>query len=111
MRQTVVLLCAALNGGYMLLDGFYASATGNYIGGTLGPWAALVRLAGIDPRSYAMHGIFIVYGIAWFAAIAFYLARRRAAIAAMALFTLWYVPLGTALSLIVLFVYRRPLRR
>ena len=102
MRRKVTLVCAALNGAYMLLDGVYASATGHYIGGTVGPWAALVQRIGIDPRSYTMHGIFIVYGIAWLAAIAFYATRRRSSVVAMAILTLWYIPFGTALSLVLL---------
>ncbi len=86
----------------MLLDGIFATQTGHYIGGTPGLWASVVTAAGIDPRSYMMHGIFMVYGLAWLGAVAYSYSGRHAAMIAMALFTLWYVPFGTLLSLIIL---------
>ncbi len=88
----------------MLLDGIVATQTGRYIGTAPGPgpWATIVQAAGIDPLSYTMHGIFIVYGIAWLAAIGYALTGRSVALYGMAILTLWYVPFGTLLSLLVL---------
>lgn len=110
MRSTLRLVLAFVIGGYMLLNGIYARLDDTYIGGSLGPWSVLVHALGIDPRSYTMNDIFIFYGICWFGAIGFYLARRRIALLAMSIATLWYVPLGGILSIVILGSYLRPAR-
>ena len=89
----------------MLVDGIYATQTGSYIGNTLGPWSILVGALGIHPRSYFMWNAFIIYGICWLAAIAFYLAKRRMALGVMAAATLWYLPIGTIFSILILATY------
>ena len=108
--RVVRLFLAFVIGGYMLLDGVYARINDHYIGWQIGPWAALVRAIGIDPRSYTMNDIFIFFGICWLGAIAFYLFGRRRAIFAMAIASLWYVPIGAVLSLLVLATYVRRAR-
>jgi hypothetical protein len=107
IRHVVRLLLALLVGGYMLLDGSYARINDQYIGGTLGPWAVLVKAIGIDPRSYTMNDIFIFFGICWLGAILFYLFKRRTAIFGMAIASLWYVPFGAILSIVILATYFR----
>lgn len=95
----------------MLADGVYRLASGAYFGNGLGPWASLVARAGIDPLAPAMAQCFVVFGVLWLAAgIALALARGRYAIAALAVATLWYLPVGTLFSIIVLAVVLRPMR-
>jgi hypothetical protein len=108
LRIFIVFL-ALCEGGYMLVDGLVALATGSYLTpggrGELGPWAALVSAAHVDPASRTMHAVFVAFGAAYFGCIAAYLARLRwagAALAALAAATLWYLPVGTLLSLLQL---------
>jgi hypothetical protein len=103
------VLLGALTGGYMLVDGIYATQTGSYIGSSIGPWSILVGALGIHPRSYSMVNAFIIFGICWLGALAFYFAKRRVALAVMAAATLWYLPFGTLFSLAILgtYVFRR----
>jgi hypothetical protein len=63
-----------LLGGWMTFDGGRALVTGDYItprtgshAGQLGPWARLVRIVRIEPRSTLMKTIFVVLGAAWLA--------------------------------------------
>lgn len=105
MRRFAVIL-GMLQGLFMLVDGLHAWITGSYFapGGQIGPWTHVVAAAGISPLSTAMKCIFVVLGLAYIlAAAAFALYQRRAPLfAVVALLTLWYVPLGTILSAIVL---------
>jgi hypothetical protein len=81
-----------------------APAGGAHVG-RLGPWHVLASAVGIPPRSALMKGIFVAYGVAWLAVVGFYLAgapwARGAMIAAAAL-SLWYLVVGTAVSVVVL---------
>jgi hypothetical protein len=93
----------------MVADGVHRLISGTYFGGALGPWAWLVARMGIDPLAPAMALVFIVFGLAWFAAaVALLLARARYAVAALAVLTLWYVPIGTVFSIVVLVAALRP---
>lgn len=108
MRHVLRLLLALAVGGYMLIDGMYARVNDRYIGSDVGPWSFLVRSVGIDPRSYTMNDIFIFFGICWIGAMLFYLFRRRFAIFGMAIASLWFVPIGGILSLVIIGTYLRP---
>ena len=111
VRWAVVALSAA-TAGYMVVDGVRAFVRGDYItprsgryAGRLGPWAGLVSAIGIEPRSTGMKVFFVAYGIAWLAiALAFavgvpwaWLAMLVAAIGA-----LWYLLVGTIVSVVVI---------
>jgi len=103
----VIVALALCEGGYMLADGLHAVVTGSYITpggrGELGPWTLVVSAIGIDPGSGAMHLIFVAFGITYFACVAAYLARvpyGRNALAAVAVATLWYLPIGTFFSIL-----------
>jgi hypothetical protein len=108
MRNTMrllVLVAATLQGGWMLIDGIHALRSGAYFGTRLGPWAAVVSQAGIDPRSTAMKVAFVAFGLAWLAVVVFMVARlRQALIVAIAAgsLTLWFLPIGTLLSAMVI---------
>jgi hypothetical protein len=111
------LLLAAIGlstGGFMLADGTRNLLTGTYFGGgQLGPWSLLVAAAGLDPRH--LGAVFVLLGLAWLAALAGLLARRRwgwPVAVAVGAGTLWYVPVGTvfAAAWLALLVWRRPRR-
>jgi len=111
LRLLVVLLVLA-NGGWMAFDGGRALLAGDYVtpssgpyAGRLGPWAAVVEAAGLEPRSMLVKSVFVVYGLALVAAAAgFALGRagsRRALLALLPL-GLWYLPFGTAINVVAL---------
>lgn len=106
----IVAVCALTVAGWFVFDGVHAVITGDYVtpssgrfAGQLGPWARLVDLVGIDPRSTLMHVIFIAYGALWLPVIPLYLLKlplTRLLMLAMAIGALWYIPFGTALCLV-----------
>ncbi|MFN2460270.1 MAG: hypothetical protein ABR591_06250 [Candidatus Velthaea sp.] len=91
---------AVVMGAYMLGDGIHRLASGTYFGSGVRPWAAIVRMAGIDPLSPAMAAIFIAFGIAWCAAAPLFVRRSGYRfLAVLAVATLWYAPVGTAMAI------------
>jgi hypothetical protein len=107
-----VIFLALGPGLFMTFDGLHALILGDYLtrttgpfAGQLGPWSSLVSAVGIAPRSTIMKSIFVLFGVAWLAAIAGFLRRGRrstATLAALAVATLWYLPVGTLVSTLVL---------
>ena len=114
----VAAVLALVQGGYMLFDGMRALLLGDYLtpsrgeyAGRLGPWANLVSAVGVDPRSAATKLAFVLYGIAWIAGVAGFVAGRPWAWTAMlvlAVATLWYVSAGTAIGLAVIVILLLP---
>lgn len=106
-----VVLSVAL-GGWMIFDGVRALVVGDYFtprsgpyAGSLGPWAGLVLRLGIDPRSTAMKVLFVGFGIAWLlvaAGLVFGTAGILQISIVLSFATLWYVPIGSAIALVVL---------
>lgn len=90
----------------MFVDGLHALLMGSYFapGGQIGPWAALLSTIGVPPFSAGVKVAFVVLGLAYIVAgLAYALYERRALwFGLVAVCTLWYLPLGTILSLIVL---------
>ena len=94
----------------MTYDGARALTVGDYVtprsgsrAGEVGPWQYAVRAVGIPPRSTAMKVIFVVYGIAWLLFVVAFVRRVPWAPTAMlvaAAGSLWYLPVGTACSVI-----------
>jgi hypothetical protein len=115
-----VALLAFIEAGWMVFDGARALLIGDYVtprtgpyAGQLGAWSRVVSAVGIAPRSTLMKSIFTAYGALWLAAIAAFLLGRAWGWTAMllaAVGALWYLPVGTALSVVqigVLLVMRR----
>jgi len=111
LRIAVVAL-ALIQGGWMAFDGTRALTIGDYVtpstgpyAGQLGPWHYAVEAVGIPGRSTAMKLIFVLFGVAWIV-VALAFARHapwaRSAILAMAVASLWYLPLGTLVGMLVL---------
>jgi hypothetical protein len=106
--EWLVVLLAGVEAGWMAADGTRALVTGDYrtpasgrSAGQLGPWAGLVKLVGIPPRSTLMKAIFVAYGLAWLAVTAAFVRGRpwaRKAMVVAAAGSTWYLGFGTASS-------------
>jgi hypothetical protein len=109
---------SAFEAGYMVIDGSRALVKGEYItpksgayAGRLGPWAGLARRIGVDPRGAPMKWTFVLYGLAWLAIAAAFLAGARWAWVAMftaAVGSLWYMIVGTITSALVVVLLLLP---
>lgn len=98
MRRALAALLV-LHAGWMLVDGSVALVTGDYLGGELGPWAALMGAIGIDPL--AMRIPFVVLGVTGLALAGLVVRRDPRAPRLAATFgavTLWYAMIGTILA-------------
>lgn len=107
MRKTgatfVLAAIACLQGSYMIIDGVHHITTGSYIGGKAGPWAVLVRAAGVSENSMAP--VFIALGALWLLGVVVLVIspRRGTSLLAMpAIVTLLYPLFGTLLAIIAL---------
>lgn len=108
--RALVTALALLEAGWMTFDGTRALVVGDYVtpstgahAGELGPWHRVVEAVGIEPRSTFMKTIFVVYGFAWLMVIAAFVRRLPWAPTAMlvaAVGALWYLPVGTACSML-----------
>jgi hypothetical protein len=110
-KWTVVAL-ALCQGVWLIFDGSRALITGDYAtptagprAGQLGPWSHLVTALGVNPRSALMKCVHVVLGTAWLAGVALFDLKTSAGgwlLLGCAIATLWYLPLGTMFSLIVI---------
>jgi hypothetical protein len=105
MKYLVIGL-ALINGLWMLIDGIYVLASGKYIGPEKpGPWASLVSMTGVDV--FKLGPLFVLFGVAWLVfAGAFFSGSAWAKSVGLILsvLTLWYLPFGTLISIIVLII-------
>ena len=111
-KYYIIALLIVINAGYMIVDGVHAFVKGDYItpksgpgAGQLGPWSKAVAIAGLDPRSNLVKGIFVLQGIVTLALLACFLTRQPwagNALKIMAVAGLWYLPIGTIINIIVL---------
>jgi hypothetical protein len=104
IARIAVLILAFLDGAWMVYDGVHVMVSGVYSGPSKpGPWSDVVSAVGIDPLS--LGPVFVILGLIWLVSLAGLLFRQGwgrwlAGIAAVA--TLWYLPVGTVFSVIVL---------
>lgn len=111
LRGGIVFLALA-PGLFMTFDGVRALLLGDYVtpttgpfAGQLGPWSGVVSAVGMEPRSVLMKVTFVIFGVTWLvSAVRF--ARRAprsgGQLAVLAVATLWYLPIGTVVSVLVL---------
>jgi hypothetical protein len=107
-----VILLALGPGLFMTFDGLRALIVGDYLtpamgpyAGQLGPWSGVVSAVGIAPRSSMMKVAFVIFGVAWLSSTAGFLLRKKwsaVALAVLAIATLWYLPVGTVISALIL---------
>lgn len=96
----------------MLIDGVYVIVNGKYIGPEKpGPWANLFYLLEIDV--FSLGPLFIVFGICWLTWLVLLWmkhSKTKQVGIVISTLTLWYLPIGTLFSLIILLILmlRRP---
>jgi hypothetical protein len=110
--RVVITILALGPGFFMTFDGTRALVVGDYVtpsrgpyAGQLGPWSDVVAAVGIPPRSTPMKAAFVACGLAWLVANAAFFRRAPAGarmLAAISVLTLWYLPIGTIVSVAVL---------
>lgn len=110
--KIVISVLALLTGVFMLLDGITVMLRGKYIGPPEpGPWAKLFRAFGVNV--FSLGPLFVTYGIAWLILLFAVTTNQSWALRYglfLAILTLWYLPVGTLFSIIVLillFLMRR----
>src|SRR6476620_526338 len=105
----IVLALALFQGGWLCFDGSHALLLGDYVtprsgpgAGQLGPWARLVSAVGLDPRSTTIKCLHLFLGIAWLIGAVAFIVRPLFGswlLLACAIATLWYLPIGTIISI------------
>lgn len=102
--KVVVTLLGCINGLYMLVDGVFVLINGKYIGPeNPGPWANLFHKLNMDV--FKLGPMFILFGVAWLGwIIALWSGQSFAWLFGIiiSILTLWYLPVGTLFSLIIL---------
>ncbi len=108
----LIIILAFTEAGWMAFDGMRALILGDYVtpqsgphAGQLGPWQNVVSAIGIAPRSTLMKTLFVIYGVAWLAIIVAFACNAswaRIAMLLAALGSLWYLPVGTMMSVIII---------
>jgi len=103
LLRILVIVLGSINGGYMLFDGIYEMINGHYYGPEKpGPWADVLQNVGID--IYILGPVFIFWGLGWlYFVVLLWIRQSRAFIVGLitCLLTLWYLPVGTFISVIV----------
>lgn len=111
VAKAMISLVALLVGCWMIFDGTHVLTTGKYFGPERpGPWSDLVFAIGLDPFKFGVP--FVALGVLWLLFLVLMLFHQTwawygALLAAVA--TLWFLPVGTVLSLfyiVMLFVFR-----
>lgn len=102
--KLLVTILAGINGLYMLIDGIFVSVKGKYIGPEKpGPWAKLFYKLNVDV--FRLGSLFVLFGLAWLSWIICLWSEQSISWLfgiIMSLLTLWYLPLGTFFSLVIL---------
>ena len=108
----VVVALALFQGGWLAFDGGRALITGDYVtpasgprAGQLGPWARIVSAVGFEPRSTLIKCLHLSLGIAWLVGIFVFVVRPASGwwvVLCCGLATLWYLPVGTVVSIVVM---------
>lgn len=102
--KILITILGLLNGGYMLLDGIYVLLKGKYIGTEKpGPWSNLFYKINIDVLK--LGPFFIIFGLLWLTWLFALWTNQSWTYAfglTISIFTLWYLPLGTLFSVIII---------
>jgi hypothetical protein len=104
LLKVLITAIGSLAGGWMIFDGIHVMLRGKYFGPDKpGPWSILFSRVGIDPMR--LGPMFIALGALWLVFLIAMLSGRGwgwYGAAAVAVLSLWYLPLGTILSLVYL---------
>jgi len=100
----LITILGFLNGGYMLLDGIFVMFKGKYIGPEKpGPWANLFYKLNVDV--FKLGPVFIVFGLFWLIWLYGLWTNQNWVYTfglVISILTLWYLPVGTFFSIIIL---------
>ena len=103
MKYLVIVL-ASIQGLWMLIDGVYVQVKGKYIGpDDPGFWSEVIALTGLN--IFKLGPMFVAFGIAWMVFVGAMLGQTnwaRLLGLVLSVLTLWYLPVGTVISIIVL---------
>lgn len=107
MYELIVLqLIGWLQGGWMIFEGLYAWRKGRYFASNKPElWRSLAQKIGIEPLRVA--GLFVLLGLLWLlvsSALLFHVVYAWWAAFLVAVASLWYLPMGTLLALIQIFI-------
>ena len=104
--KILIAILGGLNGAYMLLDGTYVTLKGKYIGPEKpGPWSNLFTPFNIDV--FKLGALFIVFGLLWLTWLYGFLSGLQWSYLfgiMLSILTLWYLPVGSIFSLVILLV-------
>jgi hypothetical protein len=102
--KIIITVLGLLNGGYMLLDGLFVLFKGKYIGPEKpGPWSNLFYKLSIDV--FKLGPLFIFFGLFWLTWLYGLWTNQSWTYKfglAISILTLWYLPVGTLFSIIIL---------
>jgi hypothetical protein len=108
----IVLALALIQGAWLTFDGGRALVLGDYLtptsgprAGQLGPWSRVVSAVGFEPRSTGIKCLLLLLGIAWLTAMIVFAVHPAIgwwSLLCCALLSLWYLPMGTVLSLVLI---------
>jgi len=104
--KILITIFGVVNGGYMLLDGLFVIFNGTYIGPEKpGPWANVFSMFNVDV--FKLGPLFVFYGLTWLVWVVALWTQQSWAYSLgviLSILTLWYLPVGTLFSLIILIV-------
>lgn len=104
--KILITILGLLNGGYMLLDGIFVMLKGKYIGPEKpGPWANIFYK--FDINVFKLGPLFIAFGLLWLTWLYGLWTNQTWAYyfgIIVSILTLWYLPVGTVFSLIILLI-------
>lgn len=102
--KLLMILLSLSNGTYMLLDGFFVILKGKYIGPEKpGPWAFLFEK--LHFNVFKLGPLFILFGLLWLLLTYGFITHATWSTAfgmVLCLTTLWYLPFGTLLSILLM---------
>ena len=103
--QITILILAVLNGGWMIFDGVHVIKKGKYFGPPEpGAWSKIISKCGINP--FSIGPLFILLGVMWLISSTGLLLDYQwgyMAVLITAISTLWYIKVGTVISILTLF--------
>lgn len=92
----------AFDGTRALVAGDYTTAKSGPYAGRLGPWSKVVSAMGMDPRSGLIKWLHIGLGMFWLVSLVAFALKPTLGwwtLLASSVCSVWYLPLGTVLSL------------
>ncbi|PKH52083.1 hypothetical protein CXF68_15885 [Tenacibaculum sp. Bg11-29] len=102
--KIIITIIAFANGLFMMMDGFHVIIKGKYIGPEKpGPWANTFYKLKINV--FKLGPLFILLGVSWFIFVYVLWSYQNWAFVfglLISIFTLWYIKVGTFISVITI---------